>query len=167
MDTVCFYWKAIWGKRKVTKSRRKPKTDLPLNGLQARREEKTGKGSERHTFLTIPLGFSKSSFAHFLPWSHHGFWLLGTKFWFLACCLRSGITVDRCGEVSALGSSPLHWILITVDNRHEFFLPFLLAPAGEPASGSLLMPDRMLTKSLQEFLWKLQLLLPQFKLIIA
>lgn len=78
MDTVCFYWKASWGKRKVTKSRRKPKTDLPLNGLQARREEKTGKGSERHTFLTIPLGFSKSSFAHFL----HGH-IMGSDCWAL------------------------------------------------------------------------------------
>lgn len=57
-DTVYSYSKAIWGMkeklRKVEESRRQT---LALSGLQARWEEKTGKGKSIR-ILTIPLGFS-------------------------------------------------------------------------------------------------------------
>lgn len=146
------YSKVIWGERKVTKYRRTEKADCLW--VVYEQGGKAGKGKKVQLF-TVPLGFPRLVlFARFLPWLRHGFWSPVTELGFLTCYLRFGIRGDRCGETSALGSSPLHWILITTDDCCRRLLPFLRAPAGKPASWSHLCGTTCRQRACRDSLWK-------------
>lgn len=91
---------------------------LPLSGLWARWKDMTGKKQVYLEFSRMVLLLIFSMITSWVQTVGHQ----STKLWFLACCLRFRIAVDRCGEIFSARSSPFQR-----HPNHHGQLPWMLS----------------------------------------